>query len=923
MSSSLYRLGRLMATLRWKAVGAWIALLVVVGGLAVGLGGTFTSDIEIPGTEGQRGIDALANRFPEMGGTSGQVVLVAADGTTVDQHEDEIDELMERIAEVDGVEVATSPFDDLSPGTRTDDDGAIIAQFQMTGQTGSFPEGSVEEITELVDEASTPSLEAHLGGQVLQSAEVPFGAGEVFGIIAALIILAIVFRSLIPAFIPIVTAIVGVGVSMLALVALSAGLDIPSVTTALGAMLGLAVGIDYALFILSRHRDQLAHGDDVHESIGKSLATSGSAVIFAGLTVIIALVGLFITGIPFLTVMGVAAAATVALSVVVALTMLPAIMGILGERLRPRRARRLMEDNGGVMPEAGPEPAHAARGGFGRTWVRLVTKVPALTILLVVIGVGALAIPIKDLELALPDLGTEPAGTDARDTYDLVAEEFGPGYNGPLLLTADIINTTDPLGVVDELESDISELDHVKEIQLATPNQGADMAVVVVIPEGGPTEQSTKDLVAEMRASAEDWEQDLKISDVTVTGSTAVGIDVTDKLSGALLPFALFVVGLSLILLALVFRSIWVPLKASVGYLFSVVAAFGVTSMVFEYGWFNGPLFVDVNGPVVSFMPIMVMGVLFGLAMDYEVFLVSRMREEFVHTGDAKGAIERGFTANAPVVTAAALIMVSVFAGFVTSGWFMLQPIAVALAVGVLVDAFVVRMTFVPAVLALLGRHAWWLPGWLSRLLPTVDVEGEGLAGVLEHRRWTEEHGEHALRMDETVAPLLGAKGTLGPLTGAVRPGSLLVVRAPDDAARATFLALAAGRIAPTSGVLAVHDRLSPDDLGAVQGRAHWIGAGAPVARRLAEIDGRGVERAVVVIEQLDDLAHAASSVDDTLIERLDALLAEGATVIVGSRTASPADAERVLHERLRDPRRLLALSVQRSAAATPEGALA
>ena len=530
MSSSLYRLGRLMATLRWKAVGAWIALLVVVGGLAVGLGGTFTSDIEIPGTEGQRGIDALANRFPEMGGTSGQVVLVAADGTTVDQHEDEIDELMERIAEVDGVEVATSPFDDLSPGTRTDDDGAIIAQFQMTGQTGSFPEGSVEEITELVDEASTPSLEAHLGGQVLQSAEVPFGAGEVFGIIAALIILTIVFRSLIPAFIPIVTAIVGVGVSMLALVALSAGLDIPSVTTALGAMLGLAVGIDYALFILSRHRDQLAHGDDVHESIGKSLATSGSAVIFAGLTVIIALVGLFITGIPFLTVMGVAAAATVALSVVVALTMLPAIMGILGERLRPRRARRLMEDNGGVMPEAGPEPAHAARGGFGRTWVRLVTKVPALTILLVVIGVGALAIPIKDLELALPDLGTEPAGTDARDTYDLVAEEFGPGYNGPLLLTADIINTTDPLGVVDELETDISALDHVKEIQLATPNQGADMAVVVVIPEGGPTEQSTKDLVAEMRASAEDWEQDLKISDVTVTGSTAVGIDVIDKL---------------------------------------------------------------------------------------------------------------------------------------------------------------------------------------------------------------------------------------------------------------------------------------------------------------------------------------------------------------------------------------------------------
>ncbi|MEJ6543099.1 MMPL family transporter [Brachybacterium paraconglomeratum] len=921
MSSSLYRLGLLMASLRWKIVGAWVALLVIVGGLAVGLGGTFTADIEIPGTEGQRGIDTLANRFPEMGGTAGQVVLVTEDGSSVDQHQDEIDALMEDIAEVEGVAAAPSPFDDLSPGTRTDDDTAIIAQFQMEGQTGAFPESSVEEIRSLVEEAGTPSLETHLGGQVLQSAEVPFGAGEVFGIIAALIILAIVFRSLIPAFIPIVTAIVGVGVSMLALVALSAGVDIPSVTTALGAMLGLAVGIDYALFILSRHRDQLAQGDDVHESIGKSLATSGSAVIFAGLTVIIALVGLFITGIPFLTVMGVAAAATVALSVVVALTMLPALMGILGERLRPRRIRRLMAENEGALPE--PDPARRPRRSFGRTWVRLVTKVPALTILAVVIGVGALAIPIKDLELALPDLGTEPIGTDARDTYDLVSEEFGPGYNGPLLVTADIINTTDPLAVVDELESDISELDHVKEIQLATPNQGADMAVVVVIPEGGPTEQSTKDLVADLRDSAEGWEQDLSISDVTVTGATAIGIDVTDKLSAALLPFALFVVGLSLILLTLVFRSLWVPLKASVGYLFSVAAAFGVTSMVFEYGWFNGPLFVDVNGPVVSFMPIMVMGVLFGLAMDYEVFLVSRMREEFVHTGDAKHSIERGFTANAPVVTAAALIMVSVFAGFVTSGWFMLQPIAVALAVGVLVDAFVVRMTFVPAVLALLGRHAWWLPRWLDRLLPTVDVEGEGLAGVLEHRRWTEEHGVHSLRLEETVAPLLGEKGTLGPLTGAVTPGTLLVVRAPDDAARATFLGLVAGRVSPTSGILAVHDRLSPDDLGAVQARAHWIPADAPVARRLGEIDGRSADRAVIVIEELEDLVHAAAAIDDTLVERLDALLARGATVVVGSRSAGVTTAERRLHATLRDPRRLLALAVQRSTAQTPEGALA
>src|SRR5699024_4669289 len=265
--------------------------------------------------------------------------------------------------------------------------------------------------------------------------------------------------------------------------------------------------------------------------------------------------------------------------------------------------------------------------------------------------------------------------------------------------------------------------------------------------------------------------------------------------------------------------------------------------------------------------------------------------------------IERGFTANAPVVTAAALIMVAVFAGFVTSGWFMLQPIAVALAVGVLVDAFVVRMTFVPAVLALLGRHAWWLPGWLSRLLPTVDVEGEGLAGVLEHRRWTEQHGRHALRLEDAVAPLLGAPGTLGPLTGSITPGTLLVVRAPDDAARATFLALAAGRLRPASGVVAVHDRLAPDDLAAIQSRAQWIGAGERVAERLAAIGGRGLDRTVVVIEHIGDLAHAAAT-DDMLIERLDALLEPGATLIVRSRTPHPIHAAPHLHRHPRHAHR-------------------
>ncbi|PWH05718.1 RND transporter [Brachybacterium endophyticum] len=924
MSSTLYRLGRAMARARWKAVGTWLSLLVVMGVLAVGLGGAFSTQFEIPGTQAQEGLDELADRFPQMSGTGGQLVFVATDGTTVDDHEKRIDRTMEDVSDVQGIQSAPSPFDDQSPGTRADDDSAIIGSLQMEGSPGAFPDGALEKLETIADDANTEGLEVHLGGQILQSSEVPMGPGEVIGLLAALIILAVAFRSVVPAFIPIVSAVVGVGVSILAVMALSSAMEIPSVTISLGAMLGLAVGIDYALFILSRHRSQLARGTDVEESIGEATATSGSAVIFAGLTVVIALVGLFVTRIPFLNIMGIAAAATVSVSVLVALTLLPAIMGLMGERLRPRKVRRAMAANGGVLPE--PEQDASARPAGRSRWVRLVTKVPVVTILVVVVAIGALAIPIKDLRLGLPDLGTEKPDTDARQTYDLVAKDFGAGYNGPLLVTADIINSDDPLGAVDDLEKRIEDLPHVHEVQLATPNEGADMAVVVVIPDGSQTDESTADLVKTMRSDSSSWEKDLDISDVRVTGQTAVAIDITDRLTDALLPFGVFVVGLSLILLMVVFRSIWVPLKASLGYLLSVGAAFGVVAMVFEYGWGNEALGIHVVGPVIAFMPIMCMGVLFGLAMDYEVFLVSRMREEYVHTGDAHGAIERGFSASAPVVIAAALIMFSVFASFVPGGSFMLQPIAIALAVGVLVDAFVVRMTLVPAVLALLGRHAWWLPRWLDALLPRLDIEGEGLAAVLEHREWTAEHGDMAVRMEDLVVPLVGESGRLGPLTGALEPGSLLVARSADDAARATFLDLVSGRLAPRSGILAVHDRLAPDDLGAIQSRVHRIGPGEDILGRIREIHGRGSGQQLVVIDQITDLAHAADLTAGEAVHRLEELMRGGTAVIAGSRVDSgleASQAEQRVIDALEDPDRHIALRVHRapSSAAVVEGA--
>lgn len=913
MSSSLYRLGRAMARGRWKVIGAWLALLALSGGLAFGLGGAFSSTFEIPGTESQQGLDELAQRFPEMGGTAGQLVFVTTDGQDVEAHRAQIETVMDEAGQVEGVAAAPSPFDELSPGTRSQDGDALIGNVQMSGGMGSFPEGSIDELSRIAADSSTDGLEVHLGGQILQSAEMPMGISEVIGILAALIILAVTFRAVLPAVIPIVSAIVGVGVAMLSVMALSAGVEIPSVTISLGAMLGLAVGIDYSLFILSRHRDQLSGGMEVEESIGEATATSGSAVIFAGMTVIIALLGLFVTRIPFITIMGVTAAATVAISVVVALTLLPALMGLLGERLRPRRVRRLMAENGGVLPA--PADGEKPKKPFGTTWVRAVTKIPALTIVLVIVVLGALALPIKDLRLGLPDLGTERPDTEARQTYDLIAEKFGAGYNGPLLITADIINSTDPLGVVGELEDRVAALPGVQEIQLATPNRGADLAVVVVIPTGSQTDESTADLVRTLREDAPAWEKDLAISDMRVTGSTAVAIDISALLSQALLPFSLLVVGLSLILLMIVFRSIWVPIKASLGYLLSVGVAFGVVAMIFEYGWGNAALNIHVVGPVIAFMPIMCMGILFGLAMDYEVFLVSRMREEYVHTGDARGSIERGFTGSAPVVVAAALIMFSVFASFVPTGTYMLQPIAIALAVGVFVDAFVVRMTLVPAVLALLGDRAWWLPAWLDRLLPTMDVEGEGLKAVLEHRSWTAQHGRAAVRLEDVRAPLAGG-GEIGPLTGSIAPGTLLVARSDDDPARSAFLDLVSGRLAPLTGILAVHDRLAPDDLSAIQSRAHRIGAGEDVTARLQQIAARGRSGQLIVIEDVGDLAHAVTVTDGGIGAQLEELLEGGATIITGSRAAAALGAtqtEQHVIDALPDPSRHIALRLERA----------
>ncbi|WP_214403890.1 MMPL family transporter [Pseudonocardia lacus] len=804
MSSLLYALGRAAYRGRGKVVLAWIAVLALCGIGAGTLGAGLDNAITIPGTESQRALDQLSGTFPQVSGATAEIVIVA-DDVSAQPVREPVEAAADELDDVADVAAVVSPYAADLGGPVSDDGRAAILRIQFEGQRADLaPETltTVEDIADRLAAALPAGDRAVLGGQ-LYSQELPaLSLIELVGVVVALIVLVVTFGSLLAAGMPLLIALVGVGVSTLLIFFATAFGSVNSTTPLLSLMLGLAVGIDYALFVIARHQDQLADGMDPEESTAQAVATAGSAVVFAGITVIIALVGLSVAGIPFLTVMGVAAAVGVAIAVAVSLTLLPALLGFAGGRVLPRRRRA-----------DGPRRENRFFAG----WVRLTTRFPIPTIVAVLAVVGVLALPATSLRLALPDAGGLPDDEPARVAYDLVAEHFGPGHNGPLIVTGTIVESTDPLGLMDDLADEIRALPGVADVPLATPNETADTGIVQVVPTGAPDSAETEALVAEIRGLHDRILDEYGV-DISVTGFTAVGIDVSEQLGDALLPFGILVVGLSLVLLTVVFRSVAVPVKAAVGYLFSVAASFGVVALVFEHGWFADVLGVSTTGPVISFMPIILMGVLFGLAMDYEVFLVARIREDFVHSGPtgahARGAIGSGFRASAKVVTAAALIMFAVFVAFVPEGDVNIKPIALGLATGVFVDAFLVRMTLVPAVLALLGKAAWWLPAWLDRRLPRLDVEGEGVQREIALRDW--EAGA-AVAADAVALPPL-----LDDLTVTVPDGESLLVSGPRAEVSAALLALS-GRLAPSGGRLKVLGKVLPDRAGAVRARSGYL----------------------------------------------------------------------------------------------------
>ncbi|PRZ09312.1 RND superfamily putative drug exporter [Isoptericola sp. CG 20/1183] len=898
MSSVLYQLGRWAVGARRLVVIGWLGILVITGAAGGLVFQGFDNSITIPGTESQEALDQLSATFPEVSGTSAQVVVVAPDGGTIEDDDvrGPVEDAADRIGDLDEVAAVATPYDEQAPSPVSDDEAATIVTVQLDGDAFAISDATKDELGEITDDlaAALPDgAQASLGGQLYANELPHLSIIEVIGVVVALIVLLFTLGSLVAAGLPLVNALLGVGVSMLLLLAATVFGPINSTTPMLGLMLGLAVGIDYALFIVSRHQEQLRDGIDVRESVARATATAGSAVIFAGLTVMIALVGLGVAGIPFLSVMGIAAAAAVGVAVLVSLTLLPALLAIAGDRLRPRATKRRTSRRASRRADRGADAAPdgaAHHNRFFAGWVRGVTKVPIATIAIVVVALGALTLPAANLRLALPDAGYLPEDNSARQTYDLVSEYFGPGFNGPLIVTGSIITSTDPVGLMDDLAAEIEDLPGVASVPLSTPNQTADTGIIQVVPEGAPDSEETKALVEEIRGLHDQFLDEYGV-DLAVTGATAVGIDVSDKLGDALVPFGLVVVGLSLLLLTMVFRSVWVPVKATLGYLLSVGAAFGAVTLVFEEGLFAEALNVTKLGPVISFMPIILMGVLFGLAMDYEVFLVSRIREDYVHNGGrARQAILTGFQGSAKVVTAAAIIMFGVFVAFVPEGDMTLKPIALGLAVGVAVDAFVVRMVLVPAVLALLGDKAWWMPRWLDRALPTFDVEGEGLAKELRLASWPgarPDGGVDAvvvrdLEVSGPRGPGLGEPPLVGPVSVRVPDGGTLAVHGDAAAPVNAFLLAVAGRIRPDAGVAKVTGLVLPERASSVRSRVAVVDAvaedGDPAAAVTAAVRQGAT---VVVVDRTDVVADRPAR--EALATTLSRAHAAGVTLLVGA----------------------------------------
>lgn len=687
---------------------------------------------------------ALEQAAPQLDAQQAEIdagrATLESQATTLDQQvtalEDQSATLEEQSAQLE----LSAPLLDMASDIRlvSTDGSAAVANVTFTEPNMSIDQQTKDDLVAVFADDPVDGVQTDFSSDIAQGVPQVFGVGEAVGLVVAAIVLVVMLGTLVGAGLPILTALIGVGIGALAAMSLSGVVEMSSVTPVLGLMLGLAVGIDYSLFIVNRHRRQLKQGDELHESIALANGTSGNAVVFAGATVLIALLALNVTGIPFLGLMGTVGALCVAIAVLIAVTLTPALLGMIGPRILSRRERAALAEPaassgastgaaaGASAGTASSEPGTA--GGLPAAEpVRPMSTVRAVgTALLAVVALGVIALPALDLRTNLPDGSSEAHDSTQYRAYSTVAEEFGEGTNGPLLVVADLPGEPTEaealeyqVGVAEELFAQ----DDVVAVAPIGTSEDRTVAAFQVIPAEGPTSESTEELVHALRA-LEPLDGEVTLG---VAGSASGNIDISEKLAQALPIYLAVVVGLSLVILVLVFRSIFVPVVATLGFILSYFAALGGVVAIYQWGWLAGVFGVETPGPILNFLPTILVGILFGLAMDYQLFLGSGMREAYAHGAPARVAIVQGVRAGRAVVTGAAIIMISVFGGFVFSHSAMIRPIGFALAFGVLVDAFVVRMLLVPALMHLVGDKAWWLPRWLDRILPDVDVEGAAL----------------------------------------------------------------------------------------------------------------------------------------------------------------------------------------------------
>ncbi|MFJ6760483.1 MULTISPECIES: MMPL family transporter [unclassified Streptomyces] len=731
MATFLYKVGRFAFRRRGLVTLLWLAVVVGAGFAASVAPPPPTDTFSMPGTESQKAFDLLKEKFPAMSvdGATARVVVRAPAGEklTDPAQKAKVESLVGALAKAPDVVAASDPF----KTNAVSQDGTTayaVATYKVSAL--KVTDEAHDGLDKALEDSRATGLTVEAGGDAVKVDGAPGGGAEGIGILVSAIVLVLTFGSMIAAGMPLLTAIFGVAIGGAAITALGTTFGLSSTTSTLALMIGLAVGIDYALFIVSRYRSEMAEGRERQDAAGRAVGTAGSAVVFAGLTVIVALAGLSVVNIPMLTKMGLAAAGTVAVAVLIATTFVPALLGFAPIKVMPRSERK--KYYGKPLSERQQRKAdkRAARQkpNLGTRWARFVVRRPLVVLLFGVLGLGAIAVPAASLQLGLPGEGTMATDTTQRKAYDMLSESFGAGFNGPLMVT---VQAKDAATAAAGVGKELGKVEGIATVTPATPNDTGDTAVLTVIPKTGPTETETEDLVGHIRGIAGTLGAANGGAEILVTGQTALFIDFSQTLDDAMLPYLGLVVGLAFLLLVLVFRSLLVPLKAALGFLLSVGAALGAVVAVFQWGWLGDFFGVEQPGPIMSTLPIFMIGVVFGLAMDYEVFLVTRMREAYVHGAQPTEAVVTGFRYGGRVVGAAAIIMVSVFSGFIMEDNVFVKMVGFSLAIAVLFDAFVVRMALVPALFALLGRSAWWLPRWLDRLLPNMDVEGEKLNHVL------------------------------------------------------------------------------------------------------------------------------------------------------------------------------------------------